>query len=190
MNSSKFFRVIADPKATSRWYLRAPIDPSGQILDPRTFTQGRRVDSQPQHLTIPLRRGGEPIDFNFCDFDMVVTPARLNAKLEALVGSEIQRVPVSVVGCDSKYEILNVCQLASCFDQSRSSFIQWSEDDGRPEKVGAIRMVTKLRIDPVEVGSRHIFRVDRWPIALILSEEVKLLFETDHVSGVAYERVD
>jgi hypothetical protein len=49
MSSRKFYRLIADPAATSRWYLKSPIDPSGNEVDPRLFTQGvpvKNSDSQ------------------------------------------------------------------------------------------------------------------------------------------------
>lgn len=43
------------------------------------------------------------------------------------------------------------------------------------------------RIDGIGV---HIFRLAEWPIALIVSQEVKRLFESRHLSGLKYERVD
>jgi len=189
MSSRKFYRLLADPIATSRWYLKCPIDPSGVEVDPCLFTQGVPVGSQPA-LRLPLRRNGDEVGFNFCDFDMVVTPAKVNAGLELLVGPAIQRIPVTIHGKTAEYEILNVCELISCVDESRSSFTKWTDADGRPEKVGQLRMVVGLKIDPSLVGNHHIFRVRGWPIALIASQEVKSLFESRNLSGVKYERVD
>lgn len=189
MSSRNFYRLLADPTATSRWYLKSPIDPSGNEVDPRSFTQGVPVGSQPS-LRLPLRRSGDEVGFNLCDFDMVVTPASINAELEALVGPAIQRVPVKVEAPSAEYEILNVCELVSCFDESRSLFTKWTDTDGRPEKVGQLRMVIKLKIDPLLADGHHLFRVAGWPIALIASQEVKRLFESMNLSGLKYERVD
>lgn len=189
MSSRKFYLLLADPTATSRWYLKSPLDPSGNEVDPRLFTQGVPVGSQPS-LTLPLRRNGDAVGFNFCDFDMVVTPAAVNAELEALTGSAIQRIPVTVDKRGDEFEILNVCELVQCVDESRSLLTKWTEADGRPEKVGQFRMIVKLRIDPVAANGHHIFRVAGWPIALLVSEEVKNFLEARKVSGLNYERVD
>lgn len=188
MSSRKFYRLLSDPAATSRWYLKAPIDASGDAVDPRMFTQGVPVSSQPP-LKLPIRRSGDVVGFNFCDFDMVVTPTAVNAGLEALVGSAIQRIPV-IIDADHEFEILNVCELVPCIDESRSLFTKWTDADGRPEKSGQYRMITKLKIDPTFAVGRHIFRVAGWPIALIVSEEVKNLLEDRKLSGLRYEQVD
>lgn len=189
MTSRMFYEILADPDATTRWYLKSPLDPSGNEVDPRLFTQGVPVGSQPL-LELPLRRNGDEVGFNFCDFDMVVTPAVLNAELETLVGTAIQRIPVMVEGRRDEFEILNICELVPCLDESRSLFTKWSDADGRPEKIGQFRMIAKLKIDPVVAECHQIFRVAGWPIALIVSEKVKNLFEARKVSGIRYERVD
>jgi hypothetical protein len=189
MSSRKFYRLIADPAATSRWYLKSPIDPSGNEVDPRLFTQGVPVGSQPA-LRLPLRRKGDEVGFNFCDFDMVVTPATVNAELEALAGRAIQRIPVRIDATTTQYEILNVCELVPCFDESRSLFTKWTDADGRPERVGQLRMVAKLKIDPSRADRHHLFRLAGWPIALIASQEVKSLFESRNMSGLKYEQVN
>lgn len=189
MTSRGFYRLLADPAATKRWYLGSPLDPRGTEIDPRLFTQGVPVGSQPP-LTLPVRRSGDEVGFNFCDFDMVVTLSSLNAKLEALVGPAIQRIPVIVEGQREKFEILNACELVRCVDESRSLLSKWTVADGRPDKVGQFRMIAKLRIDSAAAGGHKFFRVAGWPIALIASEEVKRLFESNGVSGLKYERVD
>jgi hypothetical protein len=189
MSSRKYYELLADPAAFPRWYLKSPIDPSGKEVDPRLFTQGVPVGSLPA-LRLPLRRSGPEVDFNFCDFDMVVTPASINAELEALVGPAIQRVPVMVDAKAAEYEILNVCELVSCFDESRSLFTKWTDADGRPDKIGHFRMVVKLKIDPLLADGHHLFRMAGWPIALIASQEVKRLFESRNLSGLKYEQVD
>lgn len=189
MSSRKYYELLADPAAFPRWYLKSPIDPSGKEVDPRLFTQGAPVGSLPA-LRLPLRRSGPEVDFNFCDFDMVVTPAKFNVELEALVGPAIQRVPVAIDAHASDFEILNVCELVPCLDESRSLFTKWTDQDGRPDKVGQIRMVAKLKIDPSIVLGHHLFRVAGWPIALIASQEVKSLFESRNLSGLRFEEVD
>ena len=189
MNSRMFYELLADPDALPRWYLKSPLGPSGSEVDPRLFTQGVPVDPQPP-LRLPVRQNGNEVGFNFCDFDMVVTPARVNAELEALIGVAIQRIPVTVDARTTEYEILNVCDLVPCFDESRSVFTKWTDDDGRPDKIGRLRMVAKLKIDPALADGHHLFRVAGWPLALVASQEMKSFFEAKGLSGVMYERVD
>jgi hypothetical protein len=109
------------------------------------FTQGVSVGPQPQ-LTLPLRRAGDEVDVNFCDFDMVVIRSALSAKLHTVAGSAIQRIPVTIEGRGNRFEILNVCGLVECVDESRSLLTEWTADDGRREKTGQFRMIAKLKI--------------------------------------------
>lgn len=189
MSTLKYYELQADPAAFPRWYLGSPIDPAGSEIDPRTFTQGVPVGTQPP-LILPFRRTGDEVEFNFCDFDMIVTPRTLNAELETLVGAAIQRIPVSVGNRADEFEILNVCELVKCVDESRSVATKWTASDGRPDKVGQFRMVIELKIDPSAASGHEIFRVAGWPIALVVSEKVKRFFEDRKVSGLKYERVD
>jgi hypothetical protein len=189
MSSGGFYRLLADPAATSRWYLKSPLDPAGDEVDPRLFTQGTPVGSLPP-LSLPLRRAGDELDFNFCDFDMVVTPSAFNAELETLVGSVIQRIPVIVDGRSDWFEILNICELVKCVDEARSVLTKWTAADGRPDKIGQYRMIVELKIDPAAAQDHQIFRIADWPIALIVSEKVKSLLEVRKVSGLRFQRVD
>jgi hypothetical protein len=188
MMQKNFYRLVADPAAVSRWYLKSPVDRDGVEIDPRIFRVGSQVDVQIP-LVLPLRRQGKEVDFNFCDFDMVVTPRELNEAIEALVGGAVQRIPISISGAAGNYEILNVRGLVSCIDEARSDFLKWTQVDGRPEKTGQYRMFARLRISPQRATGHHIFRLAEWPIALVVSEEMKKLFEFREVSGVAYERI-
>ena len=186
MRLRRFYRLRADATAVSRWHLKAPVDSSGREVDPRAFTQGALVPCQPP-LELPVRRAGDRVDFNLCDFDMVL-PAAANIALQALVGPAIQRFPVTVEG-QQQFEILNVCNLVQCIDESQSSFTKWTDSDGRPEKVGQFRMIVHLKIDPVAAKRCDIFRVAGWHMALIVSDKVRQLFESANVSGIEYERV-
>lgn len=189
MSAQHYYELLADPEEVSRWYLKSPLDADGNEVNPRIFTQGIQVDFQ-QQLVLPLRRSGKEVDFNFSDFDMVVTPSSLNSELEALLGSVIQRIPVEIENSSKRYEILNVSQLVECLDESRSLFTKWAAGDGRPEKIGQYRMIATLKIDPAAVKGRHLFRVAGWPISMIVSEEVKKFLESRKTSGLKYERVD
>jgi len=187
--TTAFYRLCADPRAGSRWSLKAPIDREGVEIDSRLFTAGARLPDM-GGFRLPVREPGDEVDFNFCDFDMVVTPARVNAALAQLAGAVVQRFPVDVEGSSREYEILNVCDLVPCVDETRTYVMRWGEADGRPDKVGEYRMLADLRINAEAAAGHHMFRIAGWPIALIVSQETKQLFEQFGVTGVSYQRVD
>jgi hypothetical protein len=191
MNSKGFYRLrfIADDGVT-RWFLGSPYDSAGNEVDPRVFADGVPVNV-PLPLTVPVRQLGEKVDFNFCAFDMVIAPREFNIELEKLVGSAIQRIPVTIEGEDDRFEILNVCETVQCLDESRTEHVmKWTIDDGRPDKIGKYRMIIGLKINPDIARGHLIFRITDWPIALVISEEVKILLETWSMSGLEYRRVD
>jgi hypothetical protein len=170
--------------------LGPPYDPAGNEVDPRIFTKGAPVSVQPP-LTIPVRELGDKVDFNFCAFDMVVTPRAFNVELEKLVGSAIQRIPVTVEGEGDRFEILNICESVQCLDELRTGeIIRWTVEDGRPDRIGDYHIIRGLRIDPAAAQGHHIFRVAGWSLALIVSEEVKRFFEAWNISGLEYRQVD
>ncbi|WP_162932251.1 imm11 family protein [Solimonas sp. K1W22B-7] len=186
---TKFFRLIADSEATDRWYLKAPINSLGKEVDPRLFTEGKAFLLK-ENLTIPIRQNGRKVEFNFGAFDMIVTPAKLNAKLVEVAGVSIQRIPACIESVSQEFEILNVLDKVNCIDESASRFVKWTVADGRPEKIGQYRMISPLRINGDAAEGRHLFRVNEWPIALIASESIKNLLAEQVTSGVQFEAVN
>lgn len=182
-----FFRILADGNAISRWYLKAPLDVRGDEIDSRLFTQGKFYDGG-LPVVIPLRRFGEVMDVTFADFDMLVVTTSVIDNILNYLNISIQRFPVCVDGKEG-FEIVNPLMLISCVDESGSEIIKWNEGDGRPEKVGQFRMITKLKInDDLGINS-HLFRVAGWPIALIVSAKLKQLLEKFKVSGIVFAPV-
>ncbi|MDP2226817.1 MAG: hypothetical protein Q8J78_05015 [Moraxellaceae bacterium] len=188
MMTEVYYRVVVDPKAIDRWYLGAPFDSEGGEVDPRDFTQGK-VTGWNASLVVRLRKTGRQIDFNFADFDMVVVDRRLSPILREFSGTSLQLLHSTVDGTKNAYDIVNVCDLVDCIDESSSQYLKWSSADGRPEKIGQYRMITSLRIDPSRASGHHLFRLVGWPVALIVSGELKAALEASGVSGVSFSRV-
>jgi hypothetical protein len=183
-----FFRLVADPKVFPRWYLKAPIDEAGNELDARLFSRGG-AHSTSASLRIPLRRDGPAVDVNFGDFNMIVTPASLNAEMVPRFGLPVQRIPVEIETGNRDFEILNILDVVTCIDEKNSEFMKWTEQDGRPDKTGALRMITRLRIDPCAAQGHHLFRIQEWPVALIASNALKEFLEQAAVTGIQFQPV-
>jgi len=189
MNGMNFYRVVADPWAISRWFLGSPLDSEGNEVDPREFTYGNVLGTQPL-LSLPIYQRGEKVDFNFAAFDMIVTPTTLNEEIEQLVGSGIQRFPVAIEDCSPNYfEILNVCDNVICLDEEKSYFEKWTFDSIRPDKLGQYKIIRNMHIDHNAAKGHHIFRIEGSRLELIISDLIKNIFESKKVSGVAFQLV-
>jgi len=68
--------------------------------------------------------------------------------------------------------------------------MRWGAADGQPDKVGDYGMLVDLRINAEAEGGHQIFRIAGWPVALIVSQDVKNLCEKLGGTGLSYQRVD
>jgi len=182
------YRILADPNAIDRWHLAAPLDKRGEEVDARIFTCSERYEG-PSPLVIPQRRAGRPQNFNFADFDMPVVTPEICRSLASVAGEAVQCIPVIVDPSLERFEILNVLDLVECVDEERSEITKWTEDDGRPDKIGHYRMITKLVLNEKKISDHRIFRVAGWEVALIVDENIKLSLERKKVSGIRFDAV-
>src|SRR5579864_2474205 len=182
----RFYSIEDDLSLEGRWFLQGPVTPSGLEVDPRRFITAEPFSTNGS-LRIPLRYKGTPLGFTFADFDMPVVSSKVGQLISSVCGADVQRFPANVDGSAEHFEILNVLCKRPCLDEARSrSITKWTENDGRPDKVGQLRMVIGLRIDPTAVANHHAFRIDGWEIALIASERLKTLLEKHMVSGITF----
>lgn len=180
-----YFQIIDAPNLTKRWFLQTPTDAAGRELDPESFRLGCPVDASGP-LTISVRRPGPPIDWTFADFAMPVVRKNVGDVLQRMAGSSIALFPATVIGYDGEFYVLNVLTCLKCVDDGRSEMMKWRPEDGRTDKVGQYRQITKLRIDREAVRGSDIFRIDGWRIALIVSDSVKTALEKMRVTGISY----
>ncbi|MBI4924146.1 MAG: hypothetical protein HY834_20615 [Devosia nanyangense] len=138
---------------------------------------------------MPIDYGGVVVDFNFAPFDMLVVRASLGEAIEALAGAAVQRLPVTLAGQPNVFEILNICQRVPCVDEERSSYVRWTDADGRPDKVGQFRYFKRLRVDSALAQGHHLFRIAEWSIVPIASRQMKDVIERAGATGVAFEPV-
>ena len=97
--------------------------------------------------------------------------------------------PVTIGSFAFGYSILNVVCSEACVDETRSEVTRWKPQDFRPDKVGKYRMISDLTIDPARADGRHIFRIEDFELALIVSEQLKLAVERMPNLGVVFRAV-
>jgi hypothetical protein len=183
----KYFRIQFDPNYAC-CFLGDPVDENRQPVDPRLFTYAEEFVG-PLPIEVPVVEGGPRADFNFAAFSMLVVKESINAAIAAAFNPRIQRFPVQIEGGIAGYEILNVLEIVECFDFEQSKFMVQPGFVGKPERAADLFGVFKMRIDPARAAGHAIFRVAEWRVAVIISEDVKNLFERLNVSGVEYVEV-
>lgn len=182
------YNVEGDEGVSERWHLKTPYytDPKDTIY--WTLTSGTPV-KVPGVVTVPIQYEGPEIDFTLAGFDVPVVRSEL---LDAMVGLDpkgIQRVRCAIPAHPG-FEILVATRAIACVDERGSKFVKWTEDDGRPDKTGSYRMFTRLVIDDLKIPKGvHIFRVEGWTIALVVSEDMKQVMESTGCSGIVFEEV-
>ena len=162
-----YYRLEEDLHIKGRWQLDGPIDDDHR--NENEFWQGLTIELR-GILRSPLWHTGIPLDFTMTVSAVPVLSDRLVTVLQPLLRSCAQLFPLDIEG-HKGFHVMNTTALIDCFDEKKSEFIKWTEFDGRPDKTGDYRMVSRLRIDPNRVPKEmHAFRIKGWKIALIVSQ--------------------
>lgn len=119
----------------------------------------------------------------------IVSEALANV-LKTLAPDDVQLFPVEVEGERDLYFIVNVIKALDCIDEAKCREIQhYAEDEPFPEYAGQFRWINGLRIDPSKTEGAHVFRLKKFKIAFIVSEDIKNALERVGNLGVSFERV-
>lgn len=130
------------------------------------------------------------LDFTMTAFAVPVASPRLAEAFTRVAGTALQCIPARI-GHREGYKILVATRLVRCLDERRSDFLKWTEADGRPDRTGSYRMVTKLHIDATMVPpDTHIFRIADWDGALIISSEMVAAAKAIGATGLKLTPVD
>jgi Immunity protein family (Imm11) len=184
-----YYRILADDRRfPDRWFLDEPVANGGNEIDAREFAYGRSYTG-PLPVNVPVQCDGRKVQFNLAAFDMPVVSEEIAHLVAKIACAEVECFPVTIGGAIPGYAILNAVCREACVDESRSEILRWNPEDGRPDKVGRYRMVSNLTIDPARAQNRHLFRVEDWEVALIVSDKVKEALEDIPNLGVVFAPV-
>src|SRR5690606_11731371 len=137
----KYYKLVDRMDVPGRWHIGVLVDDEG--WEP-SFLAGARFVGR--RLTASDDGSGSAVDFSLTSFGVPIVSEGLRSDLESLAGDDVQWVPVSVSGRVG-YFVLNVLRLVRCLDESRSEFVKWTVGDGRPDRVGGYRSVSKPVLD-------------------------------------------
>lgn len=143
--------------------------------------------------TTPLEANvypGHALAFCLTSRGQPVVTRSLGRVLAEFAKSDIELLPLKLVGSSSERLALNTLRSIDCLDESESDFVKWTSEDARPDLAGEFRGVRRLRLDVSRIphGS-HLFRVKGWPVSLIVSERLKDAMEQADHSGAVFVQV-
>ncbi len=174
-----------------RWLIETPTRDSGEAFDePWMFADGRVLpDLGPLKARIAHPGTKRAFDFSVIEEAPIVSAAIANV-FKTLAPDDVQLLPVSIEGEAEPYFVVNATKVVDCIDEARCREVQhYDEDDPSPEYEGEYRWIYGLRIDPAKTEGAHVFRLKKFKIAFIVSEEIKAALERVGNLGVSFERV-
>lgn len=181
---TEYYWLFMELEIPGKWYLNHILGPDGKKILPSTFIQGRPVDPLPE-LTIIPNVVGNPIDFTLTTFQVPVVSSAFAEIIAVMDAEAIQRIPVTISPSTAGFEILNVIRTVACFDYEKSRFTTYGEYHPM-EKQGKISAIVDLRIFPEKTKGYHIFRLEEWILAIIVSETLKNVLEKEGLIGMKF----
>ena len=189
----RFYRLRDDFRIPRRWHLGDVRmgEQTGLLFDAgTTFTPERPLSVG---IATP---GGLPLDFTLTTLGVPIVFDELARRIATIADSDVQFLPVWVEGLRgppggrTEFAVLNTLRVVSCLDERRSEFSKWTDADHRDDLAGQYRQVTRLVVDRSRIpDDAHVFRVEGWRIALIVSELVKRAIERFGCRGARFEEV-
>jgi hypothetical protein len=187
-----YYRVSFDDKHKSLCMLGEPLDALGCELESRDFTEGSPYDGPPP-VSIPFCRKGCVTNVMFGPFELlVVSKLALDSMIPYIQNdNNIEIFPVSLTGATSEYFIVNLINAPDCFDEEKSEFDPYLDDDADAEACRPRRFETvyNCQIHPDRVSGRHLFRVLDWEVVVIVSEPLRQALESLEDTGVIFRSV-
>jgi hypothetical protein len=106
-----------------------------------------------------------------------VATKQLCLGIDSLAAENLQILDATINGLED-YRIINILTNIECLDEANSEFQKWELADGRADKSGHYRMVTKLALDEKRIPAHaKIFRISGWLVAAVVCEDVKKVME-------------
>ena len=186
--SQRFFKLTDDMDVPRRWLLGTPVDSQNRKVSDWDFKKGKPVQVEGP-LKIPIKLKGRPLDYSWAGVMIPVFHVKVTSIFSERAPSDVQLIPADIEGQPEPYFVLVATRLIRCIDETASRVRFWKPEHGVPEKVGHYIGMDRLRIDKTQVGNAKVFRPEGWPVALLLSEDIKDALEQMGATGTRFEEV-
>ncbi len=174
-----------------QWLLETPIRDSGEAFDePWLFADGRVLpDSGP--IKAQISHPGKKRAFVFAGVEGTpIVSEALATVFRTLAPEDVQLFPVSIERESERYFVVNAIKVVDAIDEARCREVHhYDDDEPSPDYPGEYNWIYGLRIDPSKTEGAHVFRLKRFKVAFVVSEDIKNALEGVGNLGVSFERV-
>ncbi len=106
--------------------------------------------------------------FTWCSFNAFVVSQAMGKVMQSVAPESIQLVPLVIDDEPSgQWFILNVLDQVACIDHKPSK-VEWGVRDGKEKIIS----VYYLEIDEQKAAGHHIFRLEEFPVQVLVSQEM------------------
>lgn len=172
------------------WYLGEP-EPS---VDSWPFRRGEPIEAL-AHLRIAVREPGVALDMTL-DAGLIVVADWVAEMIDQITPADVQRIPVAIEGTEGSYELLHVLTRIDCIDPERTrakargpggmTFGTLAELSHLIGDDGLYAHIEDIALNSAGIDGPRIFRVPRWDLWPVVTEEIKLALEEHNVTGVMF----
>ena len=185
MTTTRYFELRDEMRGPARWHLGMLQTSDGAE---HWLRAGQLFDRE--DLIVPVHHPGPSMDFTMTTFGAVVVRDHLAQAILAVVGTDVQVIPVHIKG-HFGYSVVHPLRVLPCLDEHLSRFKLWTVDSARPDKAGDYRDVEVFVLNGAKVSAdAHIFRVKGYTILLIVSETMKQAMEAAGCHGAVFVPVE
>ncbi|MCP3058637.1 hypothetical protein LXT21_07630 [Myxococcus sp. K38C18041901] len=172
-----------------RWLVETPTRASGEAFEePWLFTDGRVLED-PGPIKSQVSHPGTKRAFALGGVERTpIVSAALADVFRALASGDVQLFPVTVEGESERYFVVNATKVVDAIDEARCREVHHDDGDA-PGYEGEYGWIYGLRIDPTKTEGAHVFRLKRFKVAFVVSEDLKNALERVGNLGVSFERV-
>ena len=178
-----YYTLTDDINFKDRWYLG-----DINIEDNWLFSYGKPLNTADfNNLRVEIDKRGKELDFTTTDGYEVPIISETFADQLVEFGEFIQLIPVSIPQTKLKYYILVLKCSIDCVDEGKSDFQKFEEgNDIRPDKAGEYKAINILKLDASRINA-PIFRISKYDIEMVVSEEIKLKLEQSNMTGCRFK---
>nr|BDT37000.1 hypothetical protein MFMH1_66690 [Myxococcus sp. MH1] len=174
-----------------QWLLETPTRDSGEAFDePWMFVDGRALsDVGSLKARVSHPGAGRAFVFSTIEETPIVSEA-VASVFRTLSPDDVQLFPVSIEGVPERYFVVSASRVVDAIDEARCREVHpHDEDDASAEYADEYQWIYGLRINPAKTGGAQVFRLRKFKVAFIVSEQIKAALEQVGNLGVSFESV-
>lgn len=136
-------------------------------------------------IEVDIDSGKKELDYNLSYQGLVIVSQRLKSILES-EGGNIDFIKIDVINFNLKddYYAIKIKEFFDCVDETKSEFQYYPSDNIL--KKNKYKSLNRYYIDSTKVGNSKIFRLEKYFPQIIITEDLKRIFEENEITGIEY----